>query len=71
MSHSPSYIQFVPKRAMASFDNLVVLANYEERLREAKRAVWRDRGEKPVEVGDIWECVEHASRGGLSAYHWV
>ncbi|KAH8081313.1 hypothetical protein BXZ70DRAFT_901280 [Cristinia sonorae] len=67
MSRVPSYIQFVPKRAMASFDNLVVLANYEERLRDAKKAVWRDRGEKPVEVCDVWECVEHASRGGLRA----
>ncbi|THH27558.1 hypothetical protein EUX98_g6623 [Antrodiella citrinella] len=67
MARSPSYIQFVPKRAMASFENLVVLANYEERLQEAKRAVWRDRGEKPVEVYDAWECVEHASRGGMRA----
>ena len=51
---------------MTSFDNLVMLANYEERLREAKKVLWRDRGEKPVEVCDKWECVEHASRGGLS-----
>ncbi|TCD63219.1 hypothetical protein EIP91_005831 [Steccherinum ochraceum] len=67
MSRAPSYIQFVPKRAMTSFENLVVLANYEERLRGAKKAVWRDRGEKPVEVCDYWECIEHASRGGLRA----
>ncbi|OBZ70095.1 hypothetical protein A0H81_09796 [Grifola frondosa] len=64
-NRTPSFIQFAPKRAMASFENLVVLANYEERLREAKKAVWRDRGEKPAELEDLWECLEHASRGGL------
>lgn len=51
---------------MASFENLVALANYEERLREARKIVWRDRGEKPVELEDLWECVEHAGRGSLS-----
>ena len=55
-----------PKRAMASFDNLVALANHQERLREARKMVWRDRGEAAVELNDIWECVEHAGRGGLS-----
>ncbi|OCH90016.1 hypothetical protein OBBRIDRAFT_731675 [Obba rivulosa] len=64
---APSYIQFTPRRAMASFENLVALANYEEALREARKIVWRDRGEKPVEVQDLWECLEHASRGGLRA----
>ncbi|EMD40278.1 hypothetical protein CERSUDRAFT_79950 [Gelatoporia subvermispora B] len=67
MSRSPSYIQFTPRRAMASFENLVALANYEEALREARKIVWRGRGEKPVEVQDLWECLEHASRGGLRA----
>jgi hypothetical protein len=51
--------------AIASFDNLVVLANYEEHLREARRMVWRDRGEPAVEVHDLWECLEHGFRGGL------
>ena len=64
---NPSFIQFTPKRAMASFENLVALANYEERLREARKIVWRDRGEKPIELSDLWECAEHAGRGGLSA----
>ena len=58
-------IEFVPKRAMRSFENLVALANYEERLREARKVVWRDRGERPAELTDIWECLEHAGRGGL------
>ncbi|KAH9971376.1 hypothetical protein BGW80DRAFT_1322127 [Lactifluus volemus] len=57
-----------PRRyAIASFDNLVVLANYEEHLREARRMVWRDRGEPAVEVHDLWECLEHGTRGGLRA----
>lgn len=55
-----------PRRyAIASFDNLVVLANYEEHLREARRMVWRDRGEPAVEVHDLWECLEHSFCGGL------
>jgi hypothetical protein len=62
----PSYIQSTPKRAMASFENLVALANYEERLKEARKIVWRDRGELPVEVHDFWECLEHGARGGMS-----
>jgi hypothetical protein len=57
-----------PRRyTLASFDNLIVLANYEERLREARKMVWRDRGEPAVEVHDLWECLEHGLRGGLRA----
>ncbi|KAH9056355.1 hypothetical protein EDB87DRAFT_1637449 [Lactarius vividus] len=58
--------RLIPRRpTVASFDNLVVLANYEERLREARRMVWRDRGEPAVEVHDLWECLEHGTGGGL------
>ncbi|KZT70243.1 hypothetical protein DAEQUDRAFT_725509 [Daedalea quercina L-15889] len=64
---NPSFIEHTPKRAMASFENLVALANYEERLREARKIVWRDRGEKPVELHDLWACIEHAGRGGMRA----
>ncbi|KZV64565.1 hypothetical protein PENSPDRAFT_162497 [Peniophora sp. CONT] len=64
---APSYINFTPRRAMASFENLVALANYEEHLREARKMVWRDRGEPAVEVGDLGECIEHGLRGGLRA----
>ena len=65
LGRQPSYIHFTPRRAMASFENLVVLANYEEHLREARKVVWRDRGEPPVELQDLGECFEHACRGGL------
>lgn len=67
MSRTPSYIQFAPRRAMASFENLVALANHQERLREARRIVWRERGEPAAELEDLWECMEHAGRGGLRA----
>ena len=61
-----SYLQFrPPKQAMASFDNLVALANHQERLKEARKMVWRDRGEPAVELDDIWDCLEHAGRGGI------
>lgn len=66
ISRTPSYIQFAPRRAMASFENLVALANHQERLREARKIVWRQRGEPAVELEDLWECMEHAGRGGLS-----
>jgi len=59
-------INFTPKRAAVSFENLVALANYQERLKEAKRMVWRDKGQPVVELQDLWKCLEHAGRGGLS-----
>jgi len=61
-------IHFTPKRAMASFDNLVALANYQERLKDARRVVWRDRGEQAVELQTVRECLEHAARGGFRMY---
>ncbi|KAG0698472.1 hypothetical protein DFH29DRAFT_941165 [Suillus ampliporus] len=67
ISRTPSYIQFAPRRAMASFENLVALANHQERLREARKIVWRERGEPAAELEDLWECMEHAGRGGLRA----
>lgn len=48
----------------------MVLANYEERLKEARKMVWRDRGEPAVEVEDLWECLEHGTRGGLSTFRF-
>jgi len=64
-----SYLSFTPRRsAIASFDNLVVLANYEEHLREARKMVWRDRGEPAVDIHDIHKCLVHAARGALRAF---
>ncbi|KAK7029671.1 hypothetical protein VNI00_014369 [Paramarasmius palmivorus] len=64
------------KRAMASFENLVALANSQERLRyvlanrketwkEARKMVWRDRGEPVVELADGEESLRWAAKGGL------
>ncbi|KZP14376.1 hypothetical protein FIBSPDRAFT_1048814 [Athelia psychrophila] len=64
---SPSYNRFGSKRAMASFDNLVALANHQERLREARKMVWRDKGEPAVKLLDVWDCAGHAGRGALRA----
>ncbi|KAF7984719.1 hypothetical protein HWV62_11642 [Athelia sp. TMB] len=55
------------QRAMASFDNLVALANHQERLREARRILWRDKGEPAVELLDAWDVAAHAGRGALRA----
>jgi hypothetical protein len=70
-----------PRKAMQSFDNLVALANYHERvkalresgavgkqLREARKMVWRDRGEPVYELGTVDQCVRHAAKGGLSQF---
>jgi hypothetical protein len=53
---------------MPSFENLVALANYEERLKDARKIVWRDRGELPVEIRDLWGCLKHGMRGGLREF---
>jgi hypothetical protein len=50
---------------MTSFENLVVLANYQEAMREARKMVWRDRGEPATELHTLYECLEHAGRGGI------
>ena len=57
-------------RASKSFENLVALANDQERWKNmragAKKAVWRDVGERPIPIDDFQECLEHALRGGIS-----
>ncbi|KAI0265050.1 hypothetical protein BC834DRAFT_825303 [Gloeopeniophorella convolvens] len=55
------------RKTAASFENLVVLANYEEHLREARKIIWRDRGEPGVDIRGIKECLVHGTRGGLRA----
>ncbi|PFH47134.1 hypothetical protein AMATHDRAFT_152910 [Amanita thiersii Skay4041] len=66
---TPAYeserLTFTPRRAMASFDNLVALANHQERLREARKMVWRDRGEPVAELDNLKACLEHAAKGGF------
>ena len=67
ISRVPSYIQFAPKRAMASFENLVALANYEERLRicETRRPVQRTRGGLRTQWGPAANVGECGSEAGI------
>ncbi|KAF9529347.1 hypothetical protein CPB83DRAFT_765090 [Crepidotus variabilis] len=58
-------IFFTPRRAMMSFENLVALANHQERLKEARKMVWRNRGEPVVELNSLEECLRHALLGGF------
>ncbi|CAG7853131.1 SubName: Full=Uncharacterized protein {ECO:0000313/EMBL:CCA72720.1} [Serendipita indica DSM 11827] len=55
------------KQIRQSYENLVALANAQEALKQTRRAVWRDRGEPPVELTSVEECFEHAMRGGARA----
>ncbi|KDR84159.1 hypothetical protein GALMADRAFT_236835 [Galerina marginata CBS 339.88] len=57
--------QFTPKRAMASFENLVAMANHQERLKEARKMVWRDKGQPVVELDTLEACLAHAMSGGF------
>jgi hypothetical protein len=61
--------RFIPKHAMASFENLVALANHQERLKEAKKMVWRDKGQPVVEMETLQECFTHAMSGGFSGFY--
>lgn len=58
-------IHFQPRRAMASFENLVAMANYQETLKGARKIIWRDRGQPVVELDTLKQCLDHAARGGL------
>ncbi|KAJ6588659.1 hypothetical protein B0H19DRAFT_1100514 [Mycena capillaripes] len=51
----------------ASFENLVALANYQERIKEARKIVWRDQGQPVVDLPTLRNCLEHAGAGGLRA----
>ncbi|KAJ7625184.1 hypothetical protein B0H17DRAFT_1164420 [Mycena rosella] len=50
---------------MASFENLVALANYQERLKGARKIVWRDRGQPVVDLSTLKDCLEHAATGAF------
>lgn len=60
------FINFTPKRRpLASFENLVALANHQERLKEARKMVWRDKGQPVVELDSLEDCFKHALSGGF------
>ena len=59
-------ILFTPRRVMMmSFENLVTLANHQERLKEARKMVWRDKGQPVVELDTLEQCLTHAISGGF------
>ena len=47
-----------------SFENLVALANDQERLKEARKIIWRDRGDPVVHLETMREVLKHAAQGG-------
>ncbi|KAJ3750554.1 hypothetical protein DFH05DRAFT_1467697 [Lentinula detonsa] len=66
------------RRAILSYENLValadaqerlkyVLANRKETLKEARKILWRDRGEPVAELADVEECLKWALKGGFRA----
>jgi len=64
---TPSYLRMAPTRAAMSFENLVALANDQERLRDARKIIWRDRGDPIVHVDSLQEVFKHAAQGGTRA----
>jgi hypothetical protein len=63
LSRTPSYLRMTPSRAVMSFENLVALANDQERLREARKIIWRDRGDPVVHLETVQEVLKHAFLG--------
>lgn len=62
-------ILFTPRRVMMmSFENLVALANHQERLKEARRMVWRDKGQPVVELDTLQQCLTHAMSGAFREF---
>lgn len=62
-------ILFTPRRVMMmSFENLVALANHQERLKEARKMVWRDKGQPVVELDTLEQCLSHAISGGFRKF---
>ncbi|KAF8595430.1 hypothetical protein BDV93DRAFT_564404, partial [Ceratobasidium sp. AG-I] len=65
-SHTPG--TWTPKAplhlATRSFENLVALAKDQELRKEARRLVWRDKGEHPTDLETFEECLQHAWKGG-------
>lgn len=47
----------------------MALANHQERLKEAKKMVWRDKGQPVVEIETLQECFKHAMSGGFSEFY--
>ncbi|KAJ7496788.1 hypothetical protein FB451DRAFT_1208789 [Mycena latifolia] len=53
------------RQQMVSFENLVALANYQERIKDARKVLWRDKGQPVADLPTLRDCLEHAAMGGL------
>jgi len=62
---------FGNSQGFKSFENLVALANAQERwnLRDTRKLVWRDTGDPPVLLETLSECIKHGTQGGLREHH--
>ncbi|KAJ7172550.1 hypothetical protein C8R46DRAFT_154462 [Mycena filopes] len=66
----PSFQHRSESQSMMSFENLVALANYQERMKDARKALsfrklWRDKGQPVVELSTLSACLHHAGYGGM------
>ncbi|KAJ7485672.1 hypothetical protein FB451DRAFT_1230689 [Mycena latifolia] len=52
-------------QSMVSFENLVALANYQERIKGARKVLWRDKGQPVADLPTLRDCLEHAAMGGI------
>ncbi|KAJ7691575.1 hypothetical protein B0H17DRAFT_934866 [Mycena rosella] len=57
--------EFSRSQPMVSFENLVALANYQERIKDARNIVWRDKGQPVADLPTVRRCLEHAAIGGF------
>ncbi|KAJ7229186.1 hypothetical protein GGX14DRAFT_417016 [Mycena pura] len=61
---TPSRPMLTSSDEILSFENLVALANYQERIKHARKILWRDKGQPVVDLPTLWDCLEHAVAGG-------
>ncbi|KAJ7697596.1 hypothetical protein B0H17DRAFT_1177574 [Mycena rosella] len=50
---------------MVSFKNHVALANFQNRIQDARNVVWRDKGQPEADLPTLRDCLEHAATGGF------
>ncbi|KAI0941095.1 hypothetical protein AcV7_002740 [Taiwanofungus camphoratus] len=68
LSRSPSFLGFAPK--CAPWPRSTTPSHSQTKgsaSARPARSSGANRGERPVELQDLWECLEHGSRGSLGA----
>ncbi|KAJ7037997.1 hypothetical protein C8F04DRAFT_1035202 [Mycena alexandri] len=61
----PTFRHNSESQSMMSFENLVSLVSHQERMKYARKALWRDKGQPVVELPTFRACLEHAGYGGM------